>query len=84
MTLSLCGWEAFSTPGASPTLGSLGPSHQWRHKPRMSLRGPPCAHGVAATPHGEVRNTSPLFPSTKYVMVPQHGPFSLHTMLEGP
>ncbi len=28
--------------------------------------------------------SSPLFPSTKYAMVPQHGPFSLHTMLEGP
>jgi hypothetical protein len=27
---------------------------------------------------------SPLFPPTKYAMVPQYGPFSLHTMLEGP
>jgi hypothetical protein len=44
-------------PGPSPTLGSLGPSHQWRHKSRVSLRGPPCAHGVAGTPHGEVRDT---------------------------
>ena len=26
----------------------------------------------------------PLFPPTTYAMVPQHGPFSLHTMLEGP
>jgi hypothetical protein len=43
-------------PGLSPTLGSLGPSHQWRHKSRVSLRGPPCAHGVADTPHGEVRD----------------------------
>jgi hypothetical protein len=41
-------------PGPSPTLGSLGPSHQWRHKSRVSFRGPPCAHGVAGTPHGEV------------------------------
>ena len=43
-------------PGPSPTLGSLGPSHQWRHKSRVSLRGPPCAHGVAGTPHEEVRD----------------------------
>ena len=28
--------------------------------------------------------SSPLFPPTKYAMVPQHGPFSLYTMLEGP
>lgn len=25
-----------------------------------------------------------LFPPTKYAMVPQHGPFSLHTTLENP
>ena len=46
-------------PGPSPTLGSLGPSHQRRHKSRVSLRGPPCAHGVSGTPHGEVRDTHP-------------------------
>ena len=46
-----------NAPGPSPTLGSLGPSHQWRHKSRASLRGPPCAHGVAGTPEGEVRDT---------------------------
>ena len=40
-----------------PTLGSLGPSHQRRHKSWVSLRGPLCAHGVLGTPHGEVRNT---------------------------
>src|ERR1700684_3273872 len=34
-------------PGPSPTLGSLGPSHHRRHKSRVSLRGPPCAHGVS-------------------------------------
>src|ERR1700737_2742336 len=43
-------------PGSSPTLGPLGPSHQRRHKSRVSLRGPPCAHGVSGTPHGEVRD----------------------------
>src|ERR1700738_4059554 len=46
-------------PGPSPTLGSLGPSHQRRHKSRVSLRGPPCAHGVSGTPHGEVRDNTP-------------------------
>ena len=46
-----------NAPGPSPTLGSLGPSHQWHHKSRASLRGPPCAHGVAGTPQGEVRDT---------------------------
>ena len=34
-----------------------GPSPQWRHKSQVSLWGPPCAHGVAGTPHGEVRDT---------------------------
>ena len=48
-----------NAPGPSPTLGSLGPSHQWHHKSRASLRGPPCAHGVAGTPQGEVRDTGP-------------------------
>jgi hypothetical protein len=28
--------------------------------------------------------THPLLPPTKYAMVPQHGLFSLHTMLDGP
>ena len=45
-----------NVPGPSPTLGSLGPSHQWRHKSRASLRGPLCAHGVAGTSQGEVRD----------------------------
>ena len=40
--------------GPSPALGSLGPSHQWCHKSRVSLWAPPCAHGVVGTPHGEV------------------------------
>ena len=53
-----------NAPGPSPTLGSLGPSHQWRHKSRASLRGPPCAHGVAGTPQGEVRDT--LFERLKF------------------
>src|SRR5579872_3821578 len=44
-------------PEPSPTLGSLGPSHQRRHKSRVSLRGPPCAQGVSGTPYGEVRDT---------------------------
>ena len=45
-----------NAPGPSLTLGLLGPSHQWCHKSRASLRGPPCAHGVAGTPQGEVRD----------------------------
>ena len=42
--------------GPSPTLGSLGPSHHRRHKSWVSLRGPPCAHGVSDIPFGEVRD----------------------------
>jgi hypothetical protein len=54
--LVFVGGRRSKRPGPSPTLGSLGPSHQWRHKSRVSLRGPPCAHSVAGTPHGEVRD----------------------------
>jgi hypothetical protein len=43
--------------GPSSTVGSLGPSHQWRHKSQVSLRGLSCAHGVGGTPHGEVCDT---------------------------
>jgi hypothetical protein len=43
-------------PGPSLTIGSLGPSHLWRHKSQASLRSPSCAYGIAGTPHGEVRN----------------------------
>jgi hypothetical protein len=49
----------FKCPGPSPTLGSLGPSHQWRHKSQVSLQGPPCVHGVGGTPYGEVRDRHP-------------------------
>ena len=57
MTLSLYGWEAFSTPGAfSPTQRSLGPSHQWHHKFWVSLWEPLCAHGLLGIPHEEVSN----------------------------
>ena len=49
-----------NAPGPSPTLGSLGPSHQWRHKSWVSLRGPPCAHGVAGTPQGDVHDMPSL------------------------
>ena len=44
--------------GPSLTLGLLGPSHQWCHKSWASLRDPPCAHGVAGTPQGEVRDSA--------------------------
>ena len=43
--------------GPSPTLGLLGPSHLWRHKSRVSFRGPPCAYNVVDIPHGEVHDT---------------------------
>ena len=43
--------------GHSPTLGSLGPSHQWCHKSQASLRGPPCVHGVVGTSQREVHDT---------------------------
>ena len=59
MAFPLCllvsvGGRRFQRLGPSPTLESLGPSHQWRHKSGVSLRGPPCAHGVLGTPHGAV------------------------------
>src|ERR1700738_3679665 len=64
MALPLCilvsvGGRRSQRPGPSPTLGSLGPSHQRRHKSRVSLRGPPCPHVVSGTPHGEGRATTP-------------------------
>jgi hypothetical protein len=55
--LVFVGRRCSQRPGPSPTLGSLGPSHHRRHKSRVSLRGPPCVHGVSGTPHGEVRDT---------------------------
>jgi hypothetical protein len=52
------GGKRSQRPGPSPTLGSFGPSHHWRHKSRVSLRGPPCFHGVSGIPFGEVRDIS--------------------------
>ena len=60
MTPSFCGWEVFLTPGSSPTLRSLGPSHQRRDKSRVLVRGPLCAHNVLGIPYGEVCHTHPL------------------------
>jgi hypothetical protein len=54
--LTIVGGRRSKRLGPSPTLGSLGPFHQWRHKSRVSLRGSPCAHGVGGTPHGKVRD----------------------------
>ena len=56
VTPSLHGWRRSQRLGPSPTLGSFGSSPLWRHKSRVSLRGDPCAHGVASTPHGEVQH----------------------------
>ena len=44
------GGRCFQRPGPLPTLGSLGPSHHGRHKSLVSLRGPPCGHGVLSIP----------------------------------
>jgi hypothetical protein len=54
--LVFVGGRRSQRPGPSPTLGSLGPSHHRRHKSWVSLRGPPCAHGVLDIPFGEVRD----------------------------
>ena len=48
------GGRRFQRLGPSPTLGSLGPSFQWRHKSQVSLWGPPCVHGALGILHGEV------------------------------
>ena len=56
MILSPRGWEAFPTPGPSPTLGSLEPSHHRRHNSQVSLWGPPCGHGVTGICYGKVHN----------------------------
>ena len=52
--LVFVGGRRSQCPRPSPTLGSLGPSHQQRHKSRVLIRGPPCVHGVLGTPHGKV------------------------------
>ena len=44
---------------SSTTLESLGPSHQRRHKSRVSLQSPFCAHGISGTLYEEVRDTQP-------------------------
>ena len=49
---SLCGWEAFSMPGAlsyTRIILALSPT-------APPVWGPPCAHGVLITLHGELRN----------------------------
>ena len=40
----------------SPTLGSLGPSHQCWHRFQLSVWGYPCDHGLSGTPYGAMRN----------------------------
>ena len=52
--LVLVGGRRSQRSGSSPTLGSLGSSHNRRHKSRVSLRGPPCSHGVLGIPYREV------------------------------
>ena len=48
-------------PRPSSTLGHFGPSHQQHHKSRVSLKGPPCAHGVWGIPHGELHDIFALY-----------------------
>ena len=43
-------------PGPSPTLRSLGPSHQQHHNFQVSLRIHFYAHGISGTPREEVRD----------------------------
>ena len=50
-------WRRSQCLRTSSTLGSLGPHHQWRHKSRVSLKGPPSAHDVSGTPFGELRDS---------------------------
>jgi hypothetical protein len=56
VTPSVCGWEAFPRSRPSPTLGSIGLTHQRRRKYWVSVRCPPCARGVLVTPYGKVHN----------------------------
>jgi hypothetical protein len=58
MTPSLRGWEAFQTPGALTHIRITWSLSPMAPQTQVSLRGPPCAHGVAGTPHGEVRDSS--------------------------
>lgn len=48
-------------------------SHLWWHKSQASLPDPPCAHGVAGSLHGEVRNK----PS------PPHHPHRIQSIVRG-
>ena len=60
LTLNLRGWEVFPTPGALTHTRITWAPHKRCHKSRVSLRGPPCTHGVSGTPHGEVCNIDGL------------------------
>ena len=63
--VSLHGWEVFPMPRALThtritwALSPMGPEI-W-----VSLWGPPCAHGVAGTPHGEVHYKNSRIYSTQ-------------------
>ena len=55
----LCRWEAFSTPRALAHITITWALSEQRHKCQVSFPGPPCAHGVLSTSHGEVCDTHP-------------------------
>ena len=63
VTPRLCGWRRSQRTWPSPTLGSLGPSRHRRHKSRVSLWGPPCAHGVSGIPLERCATYQPRFKS---------------------
>jgi hypothetical protein len=56
------GGRCSQRPGPSPRLGPLGPSHHRRHKSRVSLQYPPCAHGILDIPFGEVHDSRRVGP----------------------
>ena len=68
-------------PGPSPTLESLGSSHQRRYKSRVSLWGPLCTHDVSGTPHEEVRNIDLQSPTDPSELVSPSNPLALLFLL---
>ena len=68
MTPSLRGCEAFSTLRALTRTSITWALSLMQHKSQVSLRGSPCVHGVASTPHEEVRDKSGQLPHSVVVL----------------
>ena len=64
-------------PGALTNTKSTWALSPMAHKSRVSLQGPPCAHGVAGTPYGEVRNTFCRSQADHLLYVKQTGEYLL-------